>query len=214
MALVRTNITLPAEVLALVDAVAGPRGRSAYIAEVVARQVRRDNARKVFRDPAGALRAPRPGARPRRSRSHAARLATAGTGRPLGPEERDAVPAGHHGPDRPRTSVRGVSDLLDRLFCETGDLFTCDAVVAEALSKGTDVEMAVIERLVQALEYVSTTRTPRAGPGPSARGRRSSAAGRRYHRWRRVDMDATSSPATRATSRARVCRSRYGRTPA
>ena len=48
MGLVRTNITLPEETLALVDAVAGPRGRSRYIADVVARQVRRDNARLVF----------------------------------------------------------------------------------------------------------------------------------------------------------------------
>jgi metal-responsive CopG/Arc/MetJ family transcriptional regulator len=56
MALVRTNITLPAEVLALVDQVAGPRGRSAYIADVVARQVRRDNALRVIRETAGALR--------------------------------------------------------------------------------------------------------------------------------------------------------------
>ena len=56
MALVRTNITIPEEVLALVDEVAGPRGRSAYIADVVAKQVRRDNARRVFRDLAGALK--------------------------------------------------------------------------------------------------------------------------------------------------------------
>jgi hypothetical protein len=35
MALVRTNVTLPEDVLAQVDAVAGPRGRSAYIADVV-----------------------------------------------------------------------------------------------------------------------------------------------------------------------------------
>ena len=56
MALVRTNITLPGETLALVDAVAGPRGRSRYIAEVVARQVRRDNARLVFERYAGALK--------------------------------------------------------------------------------------------------------------------------------------------------------------
>ena len=55
MALVRTNITIPEDVLALVDQVAGPRGRSAYIAEVVAKQVRRDNARQVFRELAGAL---------------------------------------------------------------------------------------------------------------------------------------------------------------
>lgn len=56
MAMVRTNITLPAEVLALVDQVAGPRRRSAYIAEVVARQVRRDNAYKVFRETRGAMK--------------------------------------------------------------------------------------------------------------------------------------------------------------
>ena len=56
MALVRTNITIPEEVLALVDAVAGPRGRSAYISEVVAKQVRRDNALRVVRETAGALK--------------------------------------------------------------------------------------------------------------------------------------------------------------
>ena len=40
----------------LVDEVAGPRGRSAYIASVVAKQVRRDNAVKVVKETAGALR--------------------------------------------------------------------------------------------------------------------------------------------------------------
>lgn len=56
MVMVRTNVTLPGEVLALVDEVAGPRGRSAYIADVVARQVRRDRARKVFQETRGALK--------------------------------------------------------------------------------------------------------------------------------------------------------------
>lgn len=56
MALVRTNITIPEDTLALVDAVAGPRGRSAYIADLVAKQVRRDNARMVFEKYAGALK--------------------------------------------------------------------------------------------------------------------------------------------------------------
>lgn len=56
MALVRTNITLPEETLALVDAVAGPRGRSRYIADLVAKQVRRDNARMVWEKYAGALK--------------------------------------------------------------------------------------------------------------------------------------------------------------
>jgi hypothetical protein len=56
MALVRTNITIPQETLELIDAVAGPRGRSAYISEVLARQARRDNAIKVVRETAGALK--------------------------------------------------------------------------------------------------------------------------------------------------------------
>jgi hypothetical protein len=56
MRLVRTNITLPEETLALVDAVAGPRGRSRYIAELVQKQVRRDNARLVWEKYAGALK--------------------------------------------------------------------------------------------------------------------------------------------------------------
>ena len=69
MGLVRTNITLPEETLALVDAVAGPRGRSRYLADVVARQVRRDNARMVFEKYAGFLKDLRQlGADPRRDR--------------------------------------------------------------------------------------------------------------------------------------------------
>lgn len=52
--LVRTNITLPEDVLAMVDEVAGPRGRSRYLAEVIERQVRRDRARRIIEDTAGA----------------------------------------------------------------------------------------------------------------------------------------------------------------
>ena len=39
---VRTNLVLPAELVAEVDAVAGPRGRSRYVAEALERQLRRD----------------------------------------------------------------------------------------------------------------------------------------------------------------------------
>jgi predicted nucleic acid-binding protein len=53
--------------------------------------------------------------------------------------------------------VFGASDLVDRLFEEAGDLYTCDAVVAEAWSKGDPAELEVIEMLLQALEYVSTS---------------------------------------------------------
>jgi hypothetical protein len=56
MVMVRTNITIPKDVLALIDEVAGPRGRSAYISEVVAKQARRDNAIRVVRETAGALK--------------------------------------------------------------------------------------------------------------------------------------------------------------
>ena len=42
MALARTNLTLPADLLAQVDEMAGPRGRSRYVAEAVALRVKRD----------------------------------------------------------------------------------------------------------------------------------------------------------------------------
>ena len=40
----------------------------------------------------------------------------------------------------------GVNELLESLFAETGDLYTCDVVVTEALSKGTDEEIAWINK--------------------------------------------------------------------
>jgi predicted nucleic acid-binding protein len=46
---------------------------------------------------------------------------------------------------------------LARLFEEGGDLFVCEVVVCEALSGGTDEQLVVIERLIEALEYVATT---------------------------------------------------------
>jgi metal-responsive CopG/Arc/MetJ family transcriptional regulator len=56
MALVRTNITVPEEVLAYVDEVAGPRGRSAWISDLVAREAKRQRALKIVRETAGALK--------------------------------------------------------------------------------------------------------------------------------------------------------------
>jgi len=55
MALVRTNVTLPEELLRQVDELAGPRGRSQYVAEAVTKQVRRDRLKKVLDETAGAL---------------------------------------------------------------------------------------------------------------------------------------------------------------
>jgi hypothetical protein len=42
MPLARTNLTLPAPLLVEVDALAGPRGRSRYVAEAVAQRLKRD----------------------------------------------------------------------------------------------------------------------------------------------------------------------------
>ncbi len=55
MALARTNLTLPEDLLREVDAMAGPRGRSRYVAEAVAQRVRRDKLGQAIRDSAGIL---------------------------------------------------------------------------------------------------------------------------------------------------------------
>lgn len=54
-ALTRTNVTLPASLLAQVDRLAGPRGRSRYVAEAVAQRVRRDALGAAIRETAGAM---------------------------------------------------------------------------------------------------------------------------------------------------------------
>jgi hypothetical protein len=53
--LARTNVTLPATLLAEVDRYAGPRGRSRYVAEAVAQRVRRDALGVAIRETAGAM---------------------------------------------------------------------------------------------------------------------------------------------------------------
>ena len=55
MALSRTNVTLPEELMAEVDDLAGPRGRSRYVAEAVEQRVRRDKLGKAIRETAGAM---------------------------------------------------------------------------------------------------------------------------------------------------------------
>lgn len=55
MALARTNLTLPRDLLAEVDALAGPRGRSRYVAEAVAARVKRDKLGTAIRETAGIL---------------------------------------------------------------------------------------------------------------------------------------------------------------
>ncbi|HET9879310.1 MAG TPA: ribbon-helix-helix domain-containing protein [Candidatus Limnocylindria bacterium] len=58
--LVRTNVTLPADLLDQVDRLAGERGRSRYVAEAVAQRVKRDALGAAIRETAGAMRG-RPG---------------------------------------------------------------------------------------------------------------------------------------------------------
>ena len=55
MALTRTNVTLPEELLAQVDELAGPRGRSQFVAEAVAAKVKRERLRKALDEARGSL---------------------------------------------------------------------------------------------------------------------------------------------------------------
>lgn len=55
MALARTNVTLPEALLAEVDELAGPRGRSAYVAEAVERRVKRDRLGRALKETRGVM---------------------------------------------------------------------------------------------------------------------------------------------------------------
>ncbi len=55
MGLTRTNLTLPEDLMQQVDDLAGPRGRSRYVAEAVAQRVKRDRLGKAIRETAGIL---------------------------------------------------------------------------------------------------------------------------------------------------------------
>jgi metal-responsive CopG/Arc/MetJ family transcriptional regulator len=61
MALVRTNLTLPADLMRQVDQLAGPRGRSRYVADAVAQRVKRDRLGTAIRETAGIMKG-KPGA--------------------------------------------------------------------------------------------------------------------------------------------------------
>lgn len=45
--------------------------------------------------------------------------------------------------------------IVDKLFEETSELYTCDVVTCEALSRGGDEEIRAVAALLQALEYVA-----------------------------------------------------------
>ena len=71
----------------------------------------------------------------------------------------------------------GAPLLLEELFGRGDELFVCDVIVSEALSKGSDAEIAVIGTLIRALEYVSTHPEAARWAG-EARRTRGSTAGR------------------------------------
>ncbi len=50
----------------------------------------------------------------------------------------------------------GAQSLVRELFSEPNDLLVCDAVVAEALTGGSDHALVAISAMIAALEYVST----------------------------------------------------------
>lgn len=49
-----------------------------------------------------------------------------------------------------------ATQLLARLYEDGAELFTCDVVVCEALSGGTDTQRAALSQLLAALDYVAT----------------------------------------------------------
>jgi predicted nucleic acid-binding protein len=54
--------------------------------------------------------------------------------------------------------VRGYAggpEIVQRLFSETADLYTCAVIFAEALSGGDEEERRIIGRLLDALEYIT-----------------------------------------------------------
>lgn len=55
MSLARTNLTLPEDLIREIDAIAGPRGRSRYVADAVAQRVKRDRLIRAIEASAGSL---------------------------------------------------------------------------------------------------------------------------------------------------------------
>lgn len=51
---VRTNLLLPEELVEAIDEIAGPRGRSRYVTDVLSRQIRRDRWYAAAKATAGA----------------------------------------------------------------------------------------------------------------------------------------------------------------
>jgi predicted nucleic acid-binding protein len=68
----------------------------------------------------------------------------------------------------------GAVRVVESLFDSPNDLYTCDVVVAEALTGGDDRERDTINALLRALEYVSTPPDGAVWAADSRRARRAS----------------------------------------
>jgi metal-responsive CopG/Arc/MetJ family transcriptional regulator len=55
LALARTNVTIPEDLLDQVDELAGPRGRSAFVADAVAAKVKRERLRRALEETRGVM---------------------------------------------------------------------------------------------------------------------------------------------------------------
>jgi len=53
--------------------------------------------------------------------------------------------------------------MLAQLFSETGEIFTCDVVTCEAVSRGDDAVISDRIKLLDALEYVALAPEERGG---------------------------------------------------
>ena len=62
--------------------------------------------------------------------------------------------------------------LLERLYEQGAELLTCEVVVCEALSGGTDDQRAIIGRLIAPLEYIATDPAAARAAGEARRLRR------------------------------------------
>jgi predicted nucleic acid-binding protein len=72
----------------------------------------------------------------------------------------------------------GAAAVLERLFGEGHDLYTCDVVTAETLSRGDSDQLSHLAVLLDALDYVATSPTA-ARWAASSRRERHLAGGRR-----------------------------------
>src|SRR5439155_2316297 len=61
--------------------------------------------------------------------------------------------------------------LVRRLFEDANDLFVCDVTVTEALSSGSVAERTILDRLIDSLEYLSTSPEAARWAGESRRRR-------------------------------------------